>query len=304
MEKNDIHEIFFEDLDRENASLDGELNKVSAGIKEGYAYLNDLQSDSYAHPRTALEESQKALQAKSDEYKKDIADFTVEAIEERTYSTDWHTETLSKPKANYQKQKKEISKTDLESLKKRLGTFTIKKSVVSCFVSPIRRKANIRKMALGTSFVLLGLVAGVSLGPKAKKWQAVNNILAEAMDTYENTIYADNRYDGGFKEDKNGQMQSQINYFEHNMLVDLDQKYEGDSLVVWYFYYLKFLKSGEEVALNRMESIVKFYNDFYGTDYKDMDDFLAKNGFKDRQEYREYVALQEEALKAREDRGL
>lgn len=300
MDKNDIHEIVMEGYKTVEVALD----KVNASTEKARQYLEDLQSDSYTSPRMPLEESQKILQKKAEEYKKDIANFTNEAIEERTYSTEWHTETPPKTKTSFQKQKREIPKVDLEVLKRRLGTFTMKKSVVKTFASNVRRNKKIKKIAFGTSFVLFGLVAGIRFGPQVTKWVEVQEILADAMDTYEDTIYSDNRYDGGVKEDKRGQMQPQINYFEHNMLVDLDQKYEGDSLVVWYFYYLKFLNSGEEVVLNRMDKIVKFYNDFYGTDYKDMDDFLVKNGFKDKQEYREYVALQEKALQERTSRGV
>ncbi len=123
-----------------------------------------------------------------------------------------------------------------------------------------------------------------------------NHLKKEALEEYTETIYEPNTKEEWARNDGVNRLMDSHDF--ENMIEETRQRYE-DPVVGFYMLYTKL---DQECKNNYMNSIMASFNLHYGTDYKDLEDILVKNNFKDYYELSKYVSFEIYKLHAEEEK--
>lgn len=145
-----------------------------------------------------------------------------------------------------------------------------------------RAKRNIVKF-VGACVVVTSV--GIIVGMHADDIYA-NHLRSEALDTYTETIYEPNTSKEWIYSDSGNR---QIYVHDWRTLIEQTQNVYENPIVGFYMLYTKL---DEESKKNYMNTIMAEFNLYYGTDYKDVEDILKKNNFKDFKALSKYVSFE------------
>jgi hypothetical protein len=146
-----------------------------------------------------------------------------------------------------------------------------------------RRKSLLNKKTLAIGACVL-LVAGGSQVPKAVN-VAKQNYMVNKEVSYFNEEYAAPNRTFKLVTDEETDESKYINYYtlDGYKNIFLKAKYTIDDPIV--AFYLAYDSMGE----NALNQGVKIFDYYYGTDYTSVEDFLVKNNFGDKKEWKLYV---------------
>ena len=178
---DELHEIFYEALDKENDNLGEKLKDVSKGIEESQAYLKNLQSDSYSPSiRSEIQERKAIIDATAFQMKEDLDDLTKAAQEDRL-QIDEDRDKMNDARNPYLDKEKRVSifKLDFENYRAQASSFIMRMSAgISSVVPNVRKAKNLIKNHIAISAATMGVVGGIALGAGATV------LLSNAVETY------------------------------------------------------------------------------------------------------------------------
>lgn len=152
-------------------------------------------------------------------------------------------------------------------------------------------KKNILKF-VGTCVVLSGVL---TIGATYTDDIYANHLRGEALETYTETVYEPNTSKEWIYSDKGNR---QIYVHDWKNLIEQTHKTYENPVVGFYMLYTKLDKESKN---NYMDTIMAEFNLYYGTDYKDVEDILTQNNFKDFGELSKYVSFEIYRMHAEEE---
>lgn len=120
------------------------------------------------------------------------------------------------------------------------------------------------------------------------------HLRSEALETYTETIYEPNTNKEWVHSDKGNR---QIYVHDWKKLMEQTHETYENPIVGFYMLYTKLDKESKN---NYMNTIMAEFNLYYGTDYKDVEDVLTKNNFKDFKALSKYVSFEIYRMEAEE----
>lgn len=155
-----------------------------------------------------------------------------------------------------------------------------------------KKKVEVSKKALAVGACIFMVVGGygttkaIDIVKNVSTKMEQQKIIQSEMEDFQETNYKYNIHFNNVTDSETNEV-STVHWHDFNdMLMNAKQASENPNVTL----YMLYNSLDEYCRKTQMESVFGSFNRIYGTDYKDLNDFLLKNNFANENEWKTYVA--------------